>query len=454
MATSTRALLIAFLAVVGAFISSTLWVQHAARSIDADTVMISRDAAPGIELLSDARAELRDLETRVIRFTRGRATAQEVSASRSRLDSVLGRFLTLPTDAQEAALFSHMQASIRAFDEAGERAMERSRHWPREVEPVELQTLGDQAGQAIKDLIAYDAHSVENAADQIERARVRADRVAYELDAVSALLALIATALTWRVIRQNQRLHEESRRVTERKVEELELFASRVAHDILSPLSAVSLCLAVAEKSSPAPQAADAIQRGHSSLARVRRIVDGLLGFARAGAAPEPGAHTPVTPVVAGLVEELAPVAAEAGTEIHADVPEGLAVACTSGVLLSLLGNLMRNAVKYMGDSTKREVALRARAKRGRVLFEVIDTGPGVPLGAKAFEPYVRGSNTSVPGIGLGLATVKRLAEAHGGSVGLKPNPRGGSIFSFELPDAPAADIEPSLLLDVRAQNE
>jgi signal transduction histidine kinase len=180
------------------------------------------------------------------------------------------------------------------------------------------------------------------------------------------------------------------------------------------------------------------LRRGASSLARVRRIVDGLLGFARAGAAPEPGARAEVLPVVTGLVEELSPFAAEQSAALRVDAPPGYAVACTPGVLLSLLGNLMRNAVKYLGSSARREVTLKVRPRRSNVLFEVEDTGPGVPakVVARAFEPYVRGANDKVPGIGLGLATVKRLAESHGGSVGLRANPGGGAVFWFELPGA------------------
>jgi signal transduction histidine kinase len=107
-------------------------------------------------------------------------------------------------------------------------------------------------------------------------------------------------------------------------------------------------------------------------------------------------------------------------------------------VLLSLLGNLLRNGIKYLGRAEVREVSLRVRARRGRVIFEVEDTGPGIPaqLGHRIFEPYVRGPNTSAPGIGLGLATVKRLVDSHGGSLGIRTAARGGAIFWFELDEA------------------
>jgi signal transduction histidine kinase len=73
------------------------------------------------------------------------------------------------------------------------------------------------------------------------------------------------------------------------------------------------------------------------------------------------------------------------------------------------------------------------------VRIEVSDTGPGVPaeLQARLFNPYVRAGSASIPGLGLGLATVRRLADAYGGEVGLDDNPGGGSRFWIELPRAP-----------------
>ena len=136
----------------------------------------------------------------------------------------------------------------------------------------------------------------------------------------------------------------------------------------------------------------------------------------------------------------LAPFAAQQSAELRADEVVDCAVACSPGVLLSVLGNLLRNAIKYLGDVPVREVSLRVRRRRGRVLFEVEDSGPGIPpsLGSRIFEPYVRGPNTGAPGIGLGLATVKRLVESHGGTLGVHRGPRGGEVFWFELDEASA----------------
>jgi signal transduction histidine kinase len=108
---------------------------------------------------------------------------------------------------------------------------------------------------------------------------------------------------------------------------------------------------------------------------------------------------------------------------------------------MSLIENLVRNAIKYTADSTVRRVTVRAQSKRASVRVEVVDTGPGLPAGAEAliFEPFARMlSAEGKPGIGLGLATVKRLATAHDGLVGVESTPGQGCLFWFELPRAKA----------------
>ncbi|HZX95261.1 MAG TPA: ATP-binding protein [Myxococcales bacterium] len=449
MATSTRALVVAFLAVVAAFVGSTWWVQIQARDIDADTLLISRDAAPGVEVISDLRSELRELQGRVIRGIIGRQrSADEVAESRRRVDDLLARAMALPTDREETRLFVHLQSSIRAFDEAAERALEQARGGKLVKAQLtvddEVRPAADVAGAAARALVEYDASAAEEAASRIERARERSRRIAWELDSLCALLAIGAAWLALRVVRQMHQVQADHQKLTERKAEELEQFAGRVAHDVLSPLSAVSMALSVVERAPE--QAGDALQRAKASLGRVRGIVDGLLEFARAGARAEPGARSEVGAVTAGLLEELAPFAFQQSVRLQFESPPECAVACSPGVLMSLLGNLLRNAIKYLGDGPLREVSLRIRRRRGRVLFEVEDTGPGIPpsLGASIFQPYVRGPHAGTPGIGLGLATVKRLVESHGGTLGVRAGSRGGALFWFELDEATPPEPRPT----------
>jgi len=105
-------------------------------------------------------------------------------------------------------------------------------------------------------------------------------------------------------------------------------------------------------------------------------------------------------------------------------------------VLASVLGNLVRNAVKY-GEPDDCRIEVRASVRDNDTMrIEVVDSGPGIPADMldTIFLPYVRGPTAGRQGLGLGLATVKRLVDAHGGSVSVHSEIGCGSTFAFELP--------------------
>jgi signal transduction histidine kinase len=187
--------------------------------------------------------------------------------------------------------------------------------------------------------------------------------------------------------------------------------------------------------------------RALTSLKRLQATVSALLEFARAAGRPA-AARTPLASHAAALIAELRPLADEANIELGSGALPDVDVACAPGILSVLLSNLVRNAIKYMGVSPVRRVDLHGFAHRGRVRLEVHDTGPGVPpeMAQRIFEPFVRAEANGVAGIGLGLATVKRLAEAHGGRVGVHAAEQRGSVFWFDLPIARPQAPAPSPL--------
>jgi signal transduction histidine kinase len=227
------------------------------------------------------------------------------------------------------------------------------------------------------------------------------------------------------------------------RADELEMFGKRVAHDLLSPLSALTYCLAAFKRTSETdPKLKDALTRARACTVRAQRMVDGIFEFARAGGRPEPGAWADVH----GVLEQVSGEATAAGRGEAPEVvvePFGqVAVACSTGVLGSMLGNLVSNAAKYMSDSAEKRITVRVQERADGVRVEVEDTGPGIPhaLEGRIFEPYVRADGVTQPGLGLGLATVKRLCEAHGGEVGVRSSSGRGSVFWFRLPKATGAE--------------
>jgi signal transduction histidine kinase len=179
------------------------------------------------------------------------------------------------------------------------------------------------------------------------------------------------------------------------------------------------------------------LSRAGGTLQRVRQMVADLLEFARAAARPPPGVETEVEPLLQCLAGDLEPLAADAGVALHVGSAPELRVPCAAGILSSVLSNLVQNAIRYAGKGTEHRVDVRAAPAGPEVRFEVEDTGPGIPPEdrERIFDPYVsRGEGGS--GLGLGLATVKRLAESHGGHVGVSCVPGHGALFWVTLPKA------------------
>ena len=107
-----------------------------------------------------------------------------------------------------------------------------------------------------------------------------------------------------------------------------------------------------------------------------------------------------------------------------------------------VLRNLLTNAVKYSPDGAP--IGLRAVPGEGpgRLRIEVTDRGPGIhPDDAeRIFEKFGRGRGADgrkVSGVGLGLYLSRRILRAHGSDLTVSPGPEGGSVFGFELEEAP-----------------
>jgi signal transduction histidine kinase len=116
--------------------------------------------------------------------------------------------------------------------------------------------------------------------------------------------------------------------------------------------------------------------------------------------------------------------------------------------LTHAIRNLVSNALKY--SNGKPTVTIRASLspdnRRPEVLISVEDEGMGIERSelSRVFEPFYRSRSVSsrVHGLGLGLALVKRVAEAHGGRVAVESTPRQGSRFTLILPALPAPSMD------------
>lgn len=301
----------------------------------------------------------------------------------------------------------------------------------------------DNVQQSLQRVVEYNAEQGLRRGQEIESIRRRSRGLVILLDGLSVALAIIAAIVALRQLRRSRRTLEIARKAVQQReadltshAEALGDFAGQVAHDIVSPLSAAQLSLERVRQASAADSlACRAADRGVAAIHRARKLVDGLLAFSRAGGHPEPGSAAELAPVITDVIDELEPQAKQQRIDLHVEaIPEAV-VACSPGVLTSLISNLVRNAIRYMGDAAERCIDVRVQEAGERFRVEVHDTGPGIPLEQqkRIFDPYVQ-LRRGGTGIGLGLATVERLAQAHGGAVGVTSAPGHGSTFWFELP--------------------
>jgi signal transduction histidine kinase len=220
---------------------------------------------------------------------------------------------------------------------------------------------------------------------------------------------------------------------------ELEAFAARVAHDMRNVLSPIVLTAAAMKAGSDDPELRGLADRLDRSCVRGRDLVEGLLSFSSAGGRPR------TSPQSADLAEELADVLDQLGyaildasVAVETSVPPNARVAISPPLLHVLLVNLVGNAVKFMRGSDRRRLTVDARPSPEGWTIRVGDTGPGIPKHEleRVFEPLYRGARARGTGVGLGLPTVRRIAEGHGGRVHLSSVVGEGTTITVTVPGA------------------
>jgi signal transduction histidine kinase len=440
---------LAMLIVVVSFAAALVYLQLHLQPVTHRALAVIDHAAPSIEHLSAAQTELTALgmyvSDYVSRVGETRAVSRgNVSETRHELAADLGAFRALSDFQAEADLLRSIDGDLRELDRLTARAMD-------ETDAGQLaeakQTLHGgfqpqllQTSAHISDMKALNAQYARSAAVDILRTRREAMLVSGAFGAVGLAVAVVATLLLLRLLGIRARLIDQQTEMLAARARELEAFAGRVAHDLRNPLSAIALrVLAASRRPDIEPRVRDDLDKVAGQVGRLNDIINGLLEFARAGANPEPDACADLGETLDAVMNDLRPVAAEAGVELRAEPFARTLLACTPGALTSVLANLVGNAVKYVDDGPRTpRVLVRVRDQGERARIEVEDNGPGLPPGAEAriFEPFRRLTQSAKPGIGLGLATVKKIVEAYRGRIGVESKLGRGSTFWFEMPRA------------------
>lgn len=203
-----------------------------------------------------------------------------------------------------------------------------------------------------------------------------------------------------------------------------------VSHQLRTPLAALRLRLDVLAADADDDTASE-LASAQEEIARLSRLVDGLLAVARAeNAVPRP-VPVRVDEVVADRVAAWNPVALERHVSLMDRCRPGLTARLGAGDLEQVLDNLLANALDALGEGTR--VRVEGVARRDRVVLTVADDGPGMSESARE-AAFRRFGNPEASGTGLGLAIVHRLITANGGAARLEETPGGGLTVVLELP--------------------
>jgi signal transduction histidine kinase len=217
------------------------------------------------------------------------------------------------------------------------------------------------------------------------------------------------------------------------------------SHQLRTPLTALRLRLDLLAADVP-PSTAAELAGAQEEIARLSRLVDGLLATARAEAMTEQLETIDVLEAVAERVAAWQPVADGHDVKLIAEVSAAPGkdaavarpmVALGAGHLEQILDNLIDNAIDAIAgqgaDGSGGSIRISATATDTGTLLTVADDGPGMTAQerSRAFLRYTTGSQN---GTGLGLAIVHRLVTANGGTIRLADTPGGGLTVEVELP--------------------
>jgi PAS domain S-box-containing protein len=239
------------------------------------------------------------------------------------------------------------------------------------------------------------------------------------------------------------RLNDElERRVIERTTQlaaansELEAFTSSVSHDLRSPLRAIhgfSHSLLEGEDGQLADPARRDIERIRAAATRMQQLIDALLELARVSHGPLRRAAVDLSQLAAAQAAELQ--RADPQRQVTFAIADGMVADGDARLLQVVLANLLDNAWKYTAMRAQAHIAVAVETVGGERAFVVRDDGVGFDPNdaAQLFVPFRRLHGPEFAGSGVGLATVARIVERHGGRIWATAVPDRGASFFFTL---------------------
>jgi signal transduction histidine kinase/HAMP domain-containing protein len=219
---------------------------------------------------------------------------------------------------------------------------------------------------------------------------------------------------------------------------ELEAFSYSVSHDLRSPLRAIDgFSQALLERYQA--QGADYLRRVRAAAQRMGELIDAMLQLSQVNRKPLTRQRIDLSEIARTLVDEVARRAPERAVAF--EISDGLVVDADGRMMQALLDNLIGNAWKFTARTAAARIEIGAVPGDGPAVYFVRDNGAGFDMAhaTKLFAPFQRlHSEAEFTGTGIGLATVRRIVDRHGGRVWAEGAVGRGATIYFTLSPATA----------------
>lgn len=273
---------------------------------------------------------------------------------------------------------------------------------------------------------------------QVRRAMRPIGDLTDDLDSRDAgdLRQVDATSLPQELAPLVQALNDLFRRLEDAFERERE-FTDNAAHELRTPVAALKARAQILErKLAGNAEAEAAVAQFNETVDRTAYVIDRLLEFARLTAPGKGMAEFDLTALIEDEARMLAPLVINKPLALSVEFDPGVRIVGAEDAVRLAFRNVLLNAIKFTpGGGT---IDLVLRREPGGAMLSVADSGPGIAEGEeeRIFERFWRGSS-SIPGSGLGLALVARVARMHGGSCkAVRRSPTGLEIV-LRLPEVP-----------------
>ncbi len=217
-----------------------------------------------------------------------------------------------------------------------------------------------------------------------------------------------------------------------RMLEQQRRFIADAAHELRSPLTALSLQAQNLRQAGSLETLRERVIPLQAGIERARHLTEQLLNLARTQAGTTSKTDVDVSAMARELIAEYLPLAEAKGIDLGLDEDAPLTLHASPEALRLILRNGLENGLKYAPDGG--EVTLRLLSDHDDAVIEVVDDGPGIPVSERerVLDAFYRMPDAVGEGSGLGLAIAREAANRLGGSLSLHEREQGpGLIFRY-----------------------